>query len=123
VLYRVPPGAILPLGGERLGHRGFGLGLLVEAMATLLTGDNTADPSRVGNNLTFIVIAVEPEFGQRADGMVDYVQSSAARGDDRVLFPGRIEQDRRLKTDEVVLGETTWEAILERAGRAGVALD
>ncbi len=33
VLYRVPPGAILPLGGERLGHRGFGLGLLVEAMA------------------------------------------------------------------------------------------
>ncbi len=90
---------------------------------TLLAGDNTADASRIGNNLTFVVIAVEPEFRERADGMVDYVGSSAPRGDNPVLFPGRIEQDRRLKANEVVLGGTTWEAILERARQAGIALD
>ena len=38
-----PPGAILPLGGMDLGHKGFGLALLVEALTSALAGHGRAD--------------------------------------------------------------------------------
>jgi LDH2 family malate/lactate/ureidoglycolate dehydrogenase len=38
-----PPGAILPLGGLELGHKGFALGLLVEALTSALAGFGRAD--------------------------------------------------------------------------------
>lgn len=38
VLFGDPPGAILPLGGTELGHKGFGLALLVEALTSGLAG-------------------------------------------------------------------------------------
>ena len=53
----------MPFGGEALGHRGFALGLLVEAMATLVPGENTSDSSRVGNNLAFVVVRVDALAG------------------------------------------------------------
>ncbi len=121
-LYGYPSGTIMPLGGERLGHRGFALGLLVEGLATVLVGDDTADPSRVGNNLAMLAVNVDPGFRTRADGMAGYVQSSATRGDNPVVLPGRLEQERRARTNEVVLGEPTWAAILERGRRVGVML-
>jgi hydroxycarboxylate dehydrogenase B len=123
VLYGESPGAIVPLGGERLGHRGFALGLLVESLATVLTGDDTAELSRVGNNLAFLVIAVDPEFRARADRMAEYVQSSPPRADNPVILPGQLENYRRSSANEVVVGEATWDAIVERARRAGVVLD
>jgi LDH2 family malate/lactate/ureidoglycolate dehydrogenase len=123
VLYSVPPGTIMPFGGERLGHRGFALALLVESLATVFVGDDSADSSRIGNNLAIIVIAVGPEFRQRADGMAQYVLSSAPRGDKPVQLPGTIERERRLMTNEVVLSKATWQAIRDRARRAGVAVD
>ena len=123
VLYGASPGTIRPFGGERLGHRGFALGLLVESLATVLVGDDTAEPSRVGNNLAFIVVKVDPEFRARADRMAEYVQSSQPRGDHRVTLPGRLEHERRLSANEVVIGEATWDAIVEGAGRAGIVLD
>jgi len=122
-LYRDPPGTIMPFGGERLGHRGYALGLLVESMATVLAGDDTADASRVGNNLAFIVLAVDSEFRRRALDMAQYVQTSATRRGNPVSLPGAIERHRRLEANEVVLGDATWEAITERAQRIGVAFD
>jgi hydroxycarboxylate dehydrogenase B len=121
-LYQNPPGAIMPFGGERLGHRGFALGLLVEAMATLLTGDETADGSRAGNNLAFVVLEVDPEFTLRADRMCEYVVSSRPRGEGPVLLPGFIESDRRRQASEVVIDAVTWAAMLEQAQRAGIAV-
>jgi hydroxycarboxylate dehydrogenase B len=122
VLYLSPPGAIMPFGGERLGHRGFAMALLVEAMATLLTGDETADGSRAGNNLAFVVLDVGPEFMDRADRMCEYVLSSRPRGDGPVILPGAIERERRRQMSEVVIDAVTWAAMVERAQRAGVAV-
>lgn len=123
VLYGRPAGTILPLGGELLGHRGFALGLLVESMATLLTGDETADDSRAGNNLAFMAIEVDPTFRLRADRMAEYVRSSRPRVGRSVKLPGSIEQDHRAATREIVLDATAWAAIVERAGRAGILIE
>ncbi|HXW80869.1 MAG TPA: hypothetical protein VEJ84_15310, partial [Acidimicrobiales bacterium] len=99
-----------------------GLGLLVEAMATLLTGDETADGSRVGNNLAFVVIEVDPEFRLRADRMSEYVLSSRPRGEGPVLLPGSIERERRRQTSQVVIDSVTWAAMVEHAQRAGIEI-
>ncbi len=122
VLYSDPPGVILPLGGGRLGHRGFALGLLVEAMATLLTGDETADTLRVGNNLAFAVIRTDADYPRRADRMADYIRSAAPSGPARVLLPGDLERQRRSAATRITVEDTTWQAIAKRAARAGVAL-
>ena len=44
VLFDDPPGTILPLGGLEAGHKGFALGLLVEALTAALGGFGRADP-------------------------------------------------------------------------------
>jgi LDH2 family malate/lactate/ureidoglycolate dehydrogenase len=122
VLYRTPPGTIMPLGGEQLGHRGFALGLLVEAVATLLTGDETADPGRVGNNLAFVVIAVDAGYRGRADLMSEYILSSRPRDGARVALPGTLEREHRAQAAEVVVEDSTWVAIAERAERVGLGV-
>src|SRR6476620_1045599 len=38
VLFGIPPGTMLPLGGLELGHKGFALGLMVDALTTGLSG-------------------------------------------------------------------------------------
>ena len=43
VLFREPKGALLPLGGQDLGHKGFALALLVEALTSGLAGHGRAD--------------------------------------------------------------------------------
>lgn len=40
-----PSGTILPLGSLTSGHKGFGLGLLVEALTGGLAGHGRADPA------------------------------------------------------------------------------
>jgi hydroxycarboxylate dehydrogenase B len=122
VLYEEPPGAIMPLGGERLGHRGFALGLLVEALATLLTGDATEDSARVGNNLAFVVVDVDTEFRARADHMAEYVLTSRPRGQAPVMLPGDTEQLHRDATGEILIDGTTWAEIVERAQKVGVSV-
>lgn len=122
VLYHSPPGTILPLGGELLGHRGFALGIFVEAMATLLGGDDTADGSRVGNNLAFIVISTSPEYRLGADRMTEYVLSSRSRGNATMKLPGQLEREHRDATTDILLDGTTWQATVERARRVGLDL-
>ena len=46
VLSREPKGAILPLGGDDLGHKGFALALIVEMMTASLGGFGRADANR-----------------------------------------------------------------------------
>jgi LDH2 family malate/lactate/ureidoglycolate dehydrogenase len=60
-----PPGAILPLGGMDLGHKGFGLGLLVEALTSALTGYGRADGERRWGASVFIQLIDPAAFGGR----------------------------------------------------------
>ena len=61
-----PPGAILPLGGMDLGHKGFALGLLVEALTAALSGYGRADGESRWGAAVFLQV-IDPEaFGGRA---------------------------------------------------------
>jgi L-lactate dehydrogenase len=60
-----PPGAILPLGGMDLGHKGFGLGLLVEALTSALTGYGRADGETRWGASVFLQVIDPAAFGGR----------------------------------------------------------
>lgn len=60
-VFKNPPGSSLPLGGHELGHKGFALGILVEALTNALCGHGRADrPTRWGASVYLQVI--DPAF-------------------------------------------------------------
>lgn len=62
-----PPGAILPLGGMDLGHKGYALGLMVEALTSGLAGYGHADqPKHWGANVFLQIIDPEAFGGHEA---------------------------------------------------------
>ena len=93
VLYGKPRGTLLPLGGPTFGHKGYALAILVEAMSTLLAGDETDDRSRVRANLAILAIATGGGFEQAAEGMARYLRSARPADPQRpVLVPGDPER-------------------------------
>src|SRR5512144_97562 len=72
VLWKEPKGALLPLGGIDAGHKGFGLGLLIEAMTAGLAGFGRCDPKE-GWGATVFVQVLDPEaFAGRASSGCGY---------------------------------------------------
>lgn len=67
VLMQDPPGSILPIGGLTYGHKGYGLGLMVEALTAGLAGHGRADP-REGWSATVHIAVYDPDaFGGEQD--------------------------------------------------------
>ncbi len=61
-LSAVPRGTIMPLGGADLGHKGFGFGLMVEALALALSGyGRSGPPKRAGGQGVFVQL-INPRF-------------------------------------------------------------
>lgn len=60
-----PPGAILPLGGMDLGHKGFALGLAIEAMTSALGGYGRADGETRWGASVFMQLIDPNAFGGR----------------------------------------------------------
>jgi L-lactate dehydrogenase len=60
-----PPGAVLPLGGMDLGHKGFALGLLVEALTAALGGYGRADYDDRWGAAVFLQVIDPDAFGGR----------------------------------------------------------
>ncbi|HEY4830282.1 MAG TPA: Ldh family oxidoreductase [Solirubrobacteraceae bacterium] len=122
VLYGDPPGTLLPLGGARFGHKGFALGLLVEAMTTALAGEDATDGTRVGNNLTVAAVAGDEQTRESGRALAAYVRTSRAADPDRpVLLPGDPERLALEGDDAVRLDRTTWDALCAVAESQGVS--
>ena len=73
-LFTDPPGAILPLGGLDSGHKGYALGLLVEALTAGLGGFGRADPAEGWGAAVFVQVLDPAAFGgarrlHAADGL------------------------------------------------------
>ncbi|EHP39938.1 malate/L-lactate dehydrogenase [Cupriavidus basilensis OR16] len=59
--FSTPPGSILPLGGREFGHKGFALGLMVEALTSGLAGHGRKDkPDAWGASVC--TMAIDPAF-------------------------------------------------------------
>lgn len=96
-------GALLPLGGLDHGHKGFALGLLVEALSQGLAGFGRADePSGWGASV--LVLAFAPpmfagaaSFARQVDWLVEAcLGSTSARGSDPVRLPGALALERKV---------------------------
>jgi LDH2 family malate/lactate/ureidoglycolate dehydrogenase len=82
VLFTDPPGTILPLGGIELGHKGFALGIMIEALTAGLGGFGRADPPAGWGAAVFVQVLDPAAFGglaafQRETGFF----ADAARAD------------------------------------------
>ncbi|MCZ6635816.1 MAG: Ldh family oxidoreductase, partial [bacterium] len=98
VLYTEPLGSILPLGGSAAGHKGYGLNVVLEFLAGVLSGTGCiGKDQRLSNGVLLIVLDVAQflaleEFYQEADTFIAHVKSSPpAEGVDEILMPGEIE--------------------------------
>jgi uncharacterized oxidoreductase len=124
--YASPPGAILPLGG----HKGFGLGVIVEVLAGAISGGSCSRPGTkvVSNNM--LVIVIDParfrkigEFHQDLADFTAWVKSAATTTPDgEILMPG--EPEHRTKRDRlrhgIPIDDTTWKQLQEVAASLNV---
>ena len=131
VLAAEPKGALLPLGGIDAGHKGFGLGLLVEAMTAGLAGFGRADPKE-GWGATVFVQVLDPEafggtaaFKRQMDFMAEAARATPPRPDvERVRLPGEagMRRYREQTANGVALYPAIMPALAPWAGKLGVAL-
>jgi len=117
ILSTDPPGTILPLGGTDLGHKGFALGLLVEALTSALAGYGRAEqPARWGASVFLQVI--DPEaFGGRAaftretGWLADACRDNPTRpGEPPVRLPG--SQGLQLRAEQLHRGVSLYPTII-----------
>jgi LDH2 family malate/lactate/ureidoglycolate dehydrogenase len=120
-------GMFLPFGG----HKGYGLGLVVELLSVALSGADVAtDQSGRANGSTFLAIdptAFRPlvEFETSARKLMDRVKAvPPAPGFDEVLVPGEPEHRSRTERERngIAVPEATWEALQTTARDLGVAV-
>ena len=125
------PGATLPLGGTDLGHKGFALALMVEALTSALAGFGRADAPGEWGASVFLQVIDPAAFGGR-DAFVRETSAVAALchasavppGKPPVRLPGERALARRREQlrDGVVLYPTTMPALAAWAERLGVEL-
>lgn len=127
----VPPGTLLPLGGVEAGHKGFALGLLVEALTSGLSGvGRAAAPTGWGASV-FVLVLDPRKFGGAerflAEGgwMAQAVRTNPPRpGFDAARLPGDGAMARRAKAlaEGVALHPAIPPALARLAARFGVPL-
>ncbi len=127
VLYREPRGALLPLGG----HKGYGLGLVVEILGGILSRTGAARPEHgpVQNGVFILCVDVArflplEQFHAEVERLIDYLKSSPRTpGVSEILVPGEPEEQtaaERRARGIFVEGET-WNQIETIAGELGVS--
>jgi uncharacterized oxidoreductase len=122
-------GALLPLGGSQ-GHKGFGLGFMVEIFAGLITGLGFGvNPTGRHNDGSLIVVlnvaAFRPlaEFKREVADFARYVKATPpAAGVSEVFYPGELEwrTEQRRRAEGIPIEDETWNAVARVAEKLGV---
>jgi len=130
--YAEPGGALLPLGGP-LGFKGFGLSVMIDVLAGILSqsGVCRTDLPRGANGvwMQFLNVAalIEPrEYDALIERYVAYLKSSRRQeGVEEILLPGEIEERREAERRRtgVSLPDETWRQISRLAADLGVSLE
>lgn len=125
------PGAILPLGGLDLGHKGFALALLVEALTAGLAGHGRAEAPKSWGASVFLQLLDPAAFGGGAEFVREMEATARACRTARVA-PGRppvrlpgdgaLARKAAQTRDGVALHPSALESLRPWAERAGVAL-
>jgi L-lactate dehydrogenase len=126
-----PPGAILPLGGADHGHKGYALGLMVEALTSGLAGHGRADhPGGWGASVFLQVLdpalfGGRDEFTRQTEHLAAACRSTPPRaGFDQVRLPGEAGLKRRAEqlARGVELHASIMPALAPWADKLGVAM-
>jgi uncharacterized oxidoreductase len=136
VLYTEPRGSILPLGGPQA-YKGFGLALLLDALAGGLSGglcsrdERTQTgtlPAGIGNAAVFIVIdpnllAGSAHFVSEVHTLAQFVRGCPVRGSEVIMLPGDPERTARLTHRQYVsIVPPTWQQLTALAESLGVSV-
>lgn len=127
LLYRDPPATLLPFGGAQA-YKGFGLSLMLDALAGGLSGGESTRPDRPmlgrGNAVVFTLWDVEA-FGGRdhflatAGGLSEYVRNTPrAAGVAEIVLPGDPERKSRERRERegIEVADGTWKLVEELIG-------
>ncbi len=125
-------GSMMPLGGQSKGHKGFGLGLMVELMGQGLSGKGRANTRPGPLSQSAYLQVIDPEFFVGLDAFTEQADWMAAACRDnppaawnkgKVRMPGDSAARRRRDALEkgVPVSDLTWEKLLHDAERLGVA--
>lgn len=126
-----PPGSILPLGGLEYGHKGFALGIMLEAMTSALAGYGRADgETRWGANVFVLVIdparfGGQDAFMRETGWMADAIHTNLPRIEgEPPRLPGERAMERRARQliEGVELHPSIPPALSARAAKAGLTL-
>jgi uncharacterized oxidoreductase len=124
-------GALLPLGGPTAGHKGYGLIVMVDIIAGILSGGGVCrpdPPEDFSNAFALFALDVEPlcgvgAYASQIDALRRYVTDTPrAPGVDQILFPGDFESatGQARATGGIPLEGSTWSELAELARRVGV---
>ncbi|MDA0832263.1 MAG: Ldh family oxidoreductase [Planctomycetota bacterium] len=127
-----PPGALLPLGGE-LGFKGFGLSVMIDLLAGIVSGSGImrTDLPRGANGIWLYLLDIKSiippaEYDEWIEKYVSGIKNSRKQpGVTEILLPGEIEQRRKAQRIEegVSLPDETWRQIKALAESVKVTLD
>jgi LDH2 family malate/lactate/ureidoglycolate dehydrogenase len=124
-------GALLPFGG----HKGYGMGILVDLLTGALAGStiarsvqHTGNPRERGQSFYMQAIDVEQfvpgeVFAERVEQLAREVhETPPAEGFSEVLLPGDLElrQEALRSREGIPLYEEDWQAMVNGLGRAGI---
>jgi uncharacterized oxidoreductase len=126
-------GALMPMGGTDAGHKGYGLGTVIDVFAGILTGLGWGEDPKARHNDGSLFIAINvtafrpiEDFMAEVTGFARYLKSSRpAQGFKEVMYPGEIEwltMQERLKTG-VPIEDETWAVVTKLAASVGVSTD
>jgi len=117
-------GALLPLGGDSAGHKGFALSLIVDLLAGGLSGAGCSTGQETGRDQNGVfVIAIDPakfvsreRFASSVEALATSIKSSPkAPGVEEILIPGeRAFRERQQRAEYgIPLSEATTAALVE----------
>jgi uncharacterized oxidoreductase len=123
--------AMLPLGGPS-GHKGYGLAMMIDAIAGGLSwaGCSAEQPTRGGSGFLALAIKIESfidvdEYKREVQRLIDWVKSSPTLpGHKKIYLPGEIEEEIKAKREAegIPVEESTWNEIVSAAQSVNVAV-
>jgi len=123
-------GALMPFGG----YKGYGLGLVVDLLAGVLTGAGSSQDmgsSWLTNGVFVLALKIEnflplKDFEERVGKLVDAVKNSPkAQGVEEILIPGEPEvreRERRLRNG-IQISDMAWQPLLEACKHYGLDIE
>ena len=130
-IFTDPPGSVLPLGGLDAGHKGYGIGMMVELLTGCLSGHGRAEPGEGWSAAVFLLVVDPAAFGsteaylRQVEALAAACHGSPARpGFDRVRLPGEAGAERRAAQlrDGMALDPAILTALAPWAEKLGVPL-